>query len=192
MSIPYIPGDPVLRWSLALDHFQACIQAVIEEGINSNSLVPAAEDEEAPLYEPPPRDDASSKNPEPNLVGKDEVEKWRKKVERGDEKAEEQHSVHRRFQKDQPTQNTTTQVASAKLPTGDDATLNPFHIAPLAKIQRDQENLKAEFGQRFNGIEDAFARLPQFPGAEMSAQGAFSLGVSVERLRECLLQMSGC
>jgi hypothetical protein len=47
MSIPYIPGDPVLRWSLALDHFQACIQAVIEEGINSNSLVSAEEDEEA-------------------------------------------------------------------------------------------------------------------------------------------------
>jgi hypothetical protein len=78
------------------------------------------------------------------------------------------------------------------LPTGDDATLDPSHIAPLAKIQRDQENLKAEFGLRFNEVEDAFARLPQFPGAEMLAQGALSLGVSVERLRECLLQMGGC
>jgi hypothetical protein len=134
MSIPYIPGNPTLGYNPAIDNFQACIQAVIEEGINSNSLVPAAEDEEAvrawlenprevlrrdlaqtgPLLLPlapavvrTPSDNTSSKNPEPNLVGKDEVEERRQKVERGDEKAEEEHPVHSSVKQDQPTQNTT-------------------------------------------------------------------------------------
>jgi hypothetical protein len=178
MPIRYTPQDPKLISSVALDHFTACIEAVTDEGIIGNSCNSEEADEEAI------RDwlgihgrhfDETLRRL--NHAYYYERQQWYVEHDEA-EAARDEHPVR----EDRPTQGAAIQNTSAN---SNDTPSD----APLSKVQRDLANLKAEFVQRFNEMEDAFARLPQFPSAEKLTQGALSLGVYVEQLRECLLQM---
>lgn len=170
--------DEVAAWeyiSIHTEHFEHALRRVHRAHFD-NRFLPFTETSTS----------ASSKTLEPHLGKKDEAEAERDEEEE-EEEEDQDHSAQSSIRQDRPIQGAGTQDFSAKL--DNNAPSGPNRIVTLADVQRDLEDLKADFGQRFRETEDAFARLPQFSSDEKLAQGALSLGVSVERLRECLVQM---
>jgi hypothetical protein len=201
MSNFYVLENSKLELSPAMKHFVACIEAVIDEAFTANghdadaarqyvrlhqkhfqktvSKLDHAYHCHHPMWSAGASTGISGTNLEPKVVENDDKEE----AERGEE---EGLPIRSDVQQDQPTQRADIQDAYA---TGDDTPPRPSHIATVADVERDLEDFKAESGQRFGEMQDAVARLPRFPSAEKLVQGALSLGVSVEQLRECLLQM---
>jgi hypothetical protein len=207
MSTLYVSENLKLESSPALKHFAVCIEAVVREAISDNGY-----DEETareylklhakffdktlgklhhayhchhPMWSTKVSPRALSKNVDLGVVGGNEEEEEKGSVHGG----EGALPVRSDVQQDQPTQGAATQTASVKSITDDNTPSDFSCVVTVADVERDLENFEAEFGQRFSEMKDAVALLPRFPSAEKLAQGALSLGVSVERLQECLLQM---
>jgi hypothetical protein len=196
MLILYVPEESKLKSSPALDHFTACIAAVINEGININNLM-GEDDEEAIRdwlgihgrhFDETLRrlNHAYDYDRQPAYVEDDEA---KAEAEAG-RNEEEQHPVPSSVRQAQPTQSTAFQATPAKSPTaGDDTSSDPSRIPTPAEIDLDLKNLEAEFDQRINKMKATIDRLPQPLAAETLAKGAMSSSVELGELRACLLEM---
>jgi hypothetical protein len=187
MPIRYIPEDPKLKSSPAINHFTACIEAVVNEGININSLM-GEDDEEAAKdwlgihgrhFDETLRrlNHSYYYDRQPGYVEEDEAEA---EAEAGRDEAED-HPVRSSVRQAQPTH---SQATPADSPTGgDDTASDPSRIPTPAEIDLDLKRLEAEFDQRINRIKATIDRLPQPLTAETLVNGAMSLSVELGELR---------
>jgi hypothetical protein len=195
MPIRYIPEDPKLGSSPAINHFTACIETVINEGINIKSLM-GEDDEEAAKdwlgihgrhFDETLRrlNHSYHYDRQPAYVKDDEAEA-EAEAKAGRDEAQD-HPVLSSVRQAQPTH---SQANPADSPAGGDETSSdPSRIPTPAEMDRDLKSLEAEFDQRINRMKATIDRLPQPPTAETLANGAMSLSVGLGELRECLQEM---